>query len=249
MFLATPEPNSSSISWLPELTFNESIAFCIWILQIDGLRVTPFDNHPEGDSSLQALGLDANNWQTWLNQVVTAHDPRLSWLSADIQEVLEERMSSFEAHLDQSSLQISEEEKSSFRLSSERSLVWQNQQYHKAVSVLGKTPKGETSPSIWSGNLQIKERLEELWRNYQLLIPENFCQVIHDIMEYSDFGSSLSPFQSQLDFLKIYLVPYAKTVEYAVPPVTLILSTPDTFNREDFEERLVQAVQSLCSLN
>jgi hypothetical protein len=46
------------------------VDFCIWVLEVDGLHVPPFDQHPEGDGSLRAAGLDAEAWQSWLTRVV-----------------------------------------------------------------------------------------------------------------------------------------------------------------------------------
>jgi hypothetical protein len=47
-----------------------SLDFCLWILQVDGLRVPPFDQHPDGDRSLRTLGLTAEDWQSWFRRVI-----------------------------------------------------------------------------------------------------------------------------------------------------------------------------------
>ena len=47
-----------------------SLDFCLWVLQVDGLRVPPFDQHPDGDGSLRAIGLTAENWQAWFLRVI-----------------------------------------------------------------------------------------------------------------------------------------------------------------------------------
>ena len=46
------------------------INFCVWVLQRDGLAVPPFDQHPSGDGSLQAVGLDAQLWLSWFTETV-----------------------------------------------------------------------------------------------------------------------------------------------------------------------------------
>jgi hypothetical protein len=63
-FLGTKNP------WSFSYGFNMMVDFCIWVLETDGLRVTPFDQHPEGDSSLRTAGLDAGSWLSWLVHVV-----------------------------------------------------------------------------------------------------------------------------------------------------------------------------------
>lgn len=57
-------------SWTFSGGFNMTVDFCIWVLEVDGLYVPPFDQHPEGDGSLRAAGLDAEAWQSWLMRVV-----------------------------------------------------------------------------------------------------------------------------------------------------------------------------------
>ena len=56
--------------WSYSYDFNMMVDFCIWILETDGLQVTPFDQHPEGDHSLRNAGLDAENWLSWVMRVV-----------------------------------------------------------------------------------------------------------------------------------------------------------------------------------
>lgn len=57
-------------SWSFSHGFNMMVDFCIWVLEVDGLQVPPFDQHPEGDGSLRAVGPDALQWQSWLIRVV-----------------------------------------------------------------------------------------------------------------------------------------------------------------------------------
>ena len=63
-FLGTKNP------WSFSYGFNMMVDFCIWVLETDGLHVTPFDQHPAGDSSLRTVGLDADSWLSWLVHVV-----------------------------------------------------------------------------------------------------------------------------------------------------------------------------------
>lgn len=57
-------------SWFYSLGFNIMVDFCIWTLEVDGLHVSPFDQHPDGDGSIRAAGLDAGDWQSWLLRVI-----------------------------------------------------------------------------------------------------------------------------------------------------------------------------------
>jgi hypothetical protein len=48
--------------------------FATWVLQRDGLRVPPFDAHPEGNGRLRAIGLDEPSWRGWMAAIVQAED-------------------------------------------------------------------------------------------------------------------------------------------------------------------------------
>jgi hypothetical protein len=73
----------SSDRWTWSMDVERSVDFCISALRRDGLRVAPFDQHPEGDGSLRANGLDAESWRTWLTSVVDAHWRLKALSSAD----------------------------------------------------------------------------------------------------------------------------------------------------------------------
>lgn len=49
------------------------IAFCVRALVLDGLRVPPFDRHPDGDGRLRRLRLDAAMWREWVASVLRQH--------------------------------------------------------------------------------------------------------------------------------------------------------------------------------
>lgn len=76
MFLA-----GSSDRWTWSIDVERSVDFCVYALRRDGLRVAPFDQHPDGDGSFRAAGLDAESWPAWLASVLDAHK-RLNALSS-----------------------------------------------------------------------------------------------------------------------------------------------------------------------
>jgi hypothetical protein len=47
-----------------------AVSFCVHTLLRDGLRVAPFDHHPDGDGSLRDLGLDADSWHRWVAALI-----------------------------------------------------------------------------------------------------------------------------------------------------------------------------------
>lgn len=66
--------------WRVHFGFNVMVDFCLWVLQTDGLRLAPFDRHPEGPGLLRALGVDPETWREWLHAIVALQampaDPR-----------------------------------------------------------------------------------------------------------------------------------------------------------------------------
>ncbi len=62
----------------PDYTWSVSIGpalfldFCFWVLERDGLRIPPFDRHPDGDGSLRAAGMTPQTWRSWLGRVDAA---------------------------------------------------------------------------------------------------------------------------------------------------------------------------------
>jgi hypothetical protein len=59
--------NATSV-WTEDVSL--PLDFAVRILERDGLRVLPFDVHPDGDGSLRALGLEATTWTAWVNAIV-----------------------------------------------------------------------------------------------------------------------------------------------------------------------------------
>lgn len=55
--------------WAWTAGYSASINFCVWVLVQDGLRVAPFDKHPDGSGSLRAAGLGPAEWRAWLEAV------------------------------------------------------------------------------------------------------------------------------------------------------------------------------------
>lgn len=66
-------------SWHYRQGSDPTVDFCLWVLQVDGLHVPPFDQHPEGDGSLRALGLTALDWETWFLRVLDPQSAHAMW--------------------------------------------------------------------------------------------------------------------------------------------------------------------------
>ena len=57
--------------WSLSLDTGGQIGFCLWVLQLDGLRVAPYDRHPDSDGALRALGMTEESWRAWHDRVLS----------------------------------------------------------------------------------------------------------------------------------------------------------------------------------
>lgn len=78
--------NPQNMDWGYDLGKVSEINFCIWILLSDGLKVAPFQYHPDGTSELRQLGLTAEAWNAWFYKVVYCQNTHLSDYLADEDE-------------------------------------------------------------------------------------------------------------------------------------------------------------------
>lgn len=58
--------------WSFVLGARMDIDFAVWTLVQDGLRVPPFDCHPEGNGELRMRGLDMNEWMAWVAALISS---------------------------------------------------------------------------------------------------------------------------------------------------------------------------------
>jgi hypothetical protein len=56
------------------------IDFCVHVLVADGLRVPPFDAHPDGSGAVRAAGLTDSDWRGWFRRVVAAQRTMTEWV-------------------------------------------------------------------------------------------------------------------------------------------------------------------------
>jgi hypothetical protein len=63
-------------TWHLSVGYRPFVDFCVWVLEVDGLRAGPFDRHPEGNGRLREAGLDSAGWEIWFSDVVATLDAR-----------------------------------------------------------------------------------------------------------------------------------------------------------------------------
>ena len=85
--------------WSIRIGHDTDVDFCLWVLERDGLRVPPFDHHPDGDGTLRAAGLDAASWRRWIAQVVASRDELDALFGAEAHTALRGSTRLHERHL------------------------------------------------------------------------------------------------------------------------------------------------------
>lgn len=81
--------------WHFRMTPDGGIGFCIWTLQQDGLRVPPFDRHPDGGGMLRTAGLTSDGWWEWFLAVITLNRQMDDFATARISPTREVAMPAY----------------------------------------------------------------------------------------------------------------------------------------------------------
>lgn len=223
----------------PEPTLN----FCLWVLQVDGLRVPPFDQHPDGDGSLRALGLTAEDWQSWF---LRALDPEQG--EQDRKQIQQQAMEEY------------------LKISGEPDLEHLKQRYRAEQLKISKDPPLPPPPEFhypyhasWNGNIAIRNQLIELQKEYRhrqlsdqldklfnsLFRAEIKEELRSGIRLYDELKSS---FASRLPTLTVHHVAYAYPLDYIIPPTTVVMTIqegqPDL---QEHRERVLAAAAELAA--
>jgi len=221
---------------------NPNIDFCIWVLEKDGLRVSPFDVHPLGNGELQKAGMDAISWQNWLVKVVATQDNRLNWEVKNKQKYQADNLASFET-----TASISDRDINKLEIESalEKILSWEQEEYKTAVAKLGNTSQNAEPPDVWDGNLKIKDLLTKLWQEYLNLKEDRFSIFVDTPL---NTYARLKPYQTHLATLQIYQINYPQLREYIIPPVAAILAVNSQENSDRFADRVLNVAQQLATI-
>jgi hypothetical protein len=204
--------------------------------------VPPFDQHPDGDGSLRALGLTAEDWQSWF---LRALDP---------------------AQSEQDRKQIQQQEIAEYlKLSGEPDLEHLERRYRAEQLKISKDPPLPPPPEFhypyhasWSGNIAIRNRLIELEREYshrqpsgqldKLFINLTRAQVKEERRTGVRLYDELKSFAPRLPSLTVHHVVYAYPLDYIIPPTTVVMTIqegqPDP---QEYRERVLAAAAELAA--
>lgn len=230
------------------------IDFALWILVQDGLHVPPFDKHTGGNEVLQSLGMTPLCWNDWLRRIVIKHDNRLGWHVPNIDAQVKEDVESFKQMIGMVSQaqgidynaihgQQLYDSQSQYYLTS---LTEQEQGYQQAlIDYQGldiNFIRDSEPPHLYFGNQQVKERLIELWDDYNssnhlnkfinstLLIPKMW-----DVQANPPTDK----------YREMFLVDYPFEVELFIPPIFAIVTVPNRpVDQAQLEQRMFDIIQN-----
>ena len=223
-----------------ESDLNLKIDFCVWVLEVDGLRIPPFDKHQGGNKLLQAEGFNADTWREWLSRVVATQDLRLSVLQKP-EEWIEMMIKSRNITASYEELDI---DKLRASLAQEVSLM--SQQNPKLIELAQSFSWTSIPPEIWTGESNIGDILQKLWEDY-LRAPRRGASRSHVNFEFYD---ELQKYRDHLSYLHIYPVDYPTPVEYIVPPAAIILSLANgTAGSSVYCQSVLRAARQLADIN
>lgn len=178
LFTLNPE-----VPWRIDQGFDTSIDFCIWVLEVDGLHVPPFDQHPEGNRILQDKGLNADSWRQWLATVVMLQEPILMQYAfyPNPSLLIEERLNGFnwmylesQKYPEWSNQQI---DLSAIRSSLESHLSIYEHQYQAVIEQLSHISGNpidyiDKPFDVFPDSPEIRELLASLWQSYQQICEQ-----------------------------------------------------------------------------
>ena len=257
-------------TWVFSHGYDFYIDFFVWVLEVDGLQVPPFDRHPEGDRSLRSHGMTPQSWQLWLTKTLQhLHYGRLLLNYRQIGR------QNFQPRIKQFALDAAKNnnlDPTVVEAKLERHFARQEEAQQKVLAAARQiygdaTPpdvQRDKPPSIWEGEPAVAERLRELWSEFQLITQQRKSHWDWFVNRKSEdyepktrqeggertLWARLQPYHPNLSTLKIYLIAYPQSVEYLAPPISLLLSaSPESRTRQLFDERVVQATARLAQIN
>jgi len=184
----TPQP------WYLSQDTSEAIDFCFRVLQDDGLPAPPFDQHPDGDGSLRAAGMTAENWRAWLIDVLQ--------LQREYERAMQQWAREQSAGVGQSVPSLNER-------------LWQ-----PALAWSGNPAVAQRLQELWEQYQQRARENSGLNREIRTALRMRH----HKGQMPVNLWAELRPYHQRIPPLKVYYIHYPGGVDLVVPPDTVLLS-------------------------
>jgi hypothetical protein len=242
--------------WFFAYGFNMFVDFCMWVLEVDGLQVPPFDQHPAGDRTLQAIGLDADGWRSWVNEVVNLQHQQTRAVRQPFVAFTNEWWQSMQAQ----GMAPLNPQSETFRQQAEAlGEQFKAAQGSRPDLFFPKLGDAQNPPGAWKGSAVVGQRLGELWEEYKPLSNKRKEWQRALVRQWSTgrgdgtvkrVWDDLEPYHTRLETLAIHLVEYPGEVYYLVPPVSVIMTVVNGhLDGETFRTNAFRAAEELATRN
>jgi hypothetical protein len=223
--------------------------FCIWVLEVDGLHVPPFEHHTGGDGSLRAAGLDEESWHSWVKELLRQKDQHHYTSQKQSVQAANEAFRVLQAKAGspndpQSQILRDYMQAHPHELTQ---LLMQARQAQPNLFF----PKRSIPSDVWSGSPEIGKRLHELWEHYGPIGEKRFAwekDFQTNNHSTTNLWQTLEPYHTRLDSLMIHFVEYSQETVYLAPPRSIIMTVVNgRLDDEDFATRTLQAAEALAT--
>lgn len=208
-------------SWTFSGGYSRELDFCIWVLEVDGLHVVPFDQHDGGDGSLRATGMDAKSWQNWLIQVV----------ALQYQQWQRQQKMRPSDPLDREAQQRYMRE----------SFI--QEAHHPPTAWNGAETVRARLNELWDQFTRGGVENERQKMEHRLSLKRHKQEVKQRINLWQD----LSPYHTRLPTLMVHMVCYPRPLNYLVMPVSVLITYSDNVpGLEGYRAHLLDAAAGLA---
>jgi hypothetical protein len=235
--------------WICFIETDRNVDFCIWVLEVDGLHVPPFEHHSGGNGILRAAGLNEESWQEWIREMIRQNDQHQYTSQKQSIQASNEAFKVMQARAGSPNDPQSKIFRDYMQAHPQEftQLLIQTRQARPDLFF----PKRITPLDAWSGSPEIGKRLRELWEQYELIKEKRFSWEKN--FQANDSGKMnlwqvLEPYHTRLDSLMIHFIGYSQEKVYSVPPRSIIMTIVDgQLDDEDFRTRTLEAAEALAS--
>jgi hypothetical protein len=196
------------------------VDFCIWVLEVDGVHIPPFDRHPAGSGPLATSGMPPGQWHDWIHAVALAVDRQeYLWVRTDeiADEVRAEFIQEYEPKLARAG------GKGLGTLAAVRGVARVLRELFVRLRRIEKSPR-VYPPELWTGDKRVAARLRELWKAYQPQKRERRRVILSKSMFQFVSSPERDRLEKRVDELYVApsLHPQIKLLRYPWPTMYLI---------------------------
>lgn len=232
--------------WFCSYGFDMLADFCLWVLEVDGLHVPPFEHHSGRSGALQTLGLNADNWSTWMRKVIGTHDLQQHKARRQSAQLTNRIWKEMQAKGGLPGTPGSEEHTQALHNFNRQVAAAKQAQSHVFF------PRPVEPAELWSGEVAISQQLAEMWKEYGPVSNmrrtwEGKLQAERSHDPSHNLWNDLKPYHERLEDLIIHFVEYSQPIAYPIAPLSVVMTIVDgQLDYETLRLRALQAAEELA---